>query len=349
MTSIKVNDVFEEMSEENKRLLKELIFAKKCLKVLITFKSFVDFISNKIKTNLDSNECQIFEDLNKDIDEVLNRRNENLSQNTISSENENISKESKLFEKLLKEVEQTFKEKYSKCYIKEENKSLTKESLPLKINDMIIEEINEFNTDINEDNIEENDDSNDRTEEQTLNQSLNEESESEIHEISNQLSKNNFLTNKTDITQQNATESLNSEEIDDNYESNDRTEEQPIKRRTKRKTFGNIKPDKLKNRVICEYVGCGKDYSNRDHMRLHFRTHFLEKSLKCEVEGCDYLTWERRKFTDHMNAHKGIRPYVCTDCGQSFTTKRHLTAHIKSIHLREEAVCEICDKPFKNR
>ena len=45
MFSIKVNDVFEELSEENKRLLNELMFANKCLKVLITFKTFVEFIA----------------------------------------------------------------------------------------------------------------------------------------------------------------------------------------------------------------------------------------------------------------------------------------------------------------
>ena len=39
MASLRVNDVFEELSEENKRLLNELMFANKCLKVLITFKS----------------------------------------------------------------------------------------------------------------------------------------------------------------------------------------------------------------------------------------------------------------------------------------------------------------------
>ena len=50
---IVVNDVLEELNEENKRLLEELLFADKCLKVLIEFKGFVELNSNQFELNLD--------------------------------------------------------------------------------------------------------------------------------------------------------------------------------------------------------------------------------------------------------------------------------------------------------
>ena len=88
---------FNKLVEENLRLGKQLLFANKCLKTLITFKSFVDFISNKFKTNLNSNEWQKFEKLRKDVEKVLKSKDKPierkttkiLPQNFVSSSDEN--------------------------------------------------------------------------------------------------------------------------------------------------------------------------------------------------------------------------------------------------------------------
>ena len=74
---IRVNDIFDELSEENKRLKNELMFANNCLKVLIKFKTFIDFISDNLKTDLDSNVSQKFEELRKEVKEVLKHKQYN--------------------------------------------------------------------------------------------------------------------------------------------------------------------------------------------------------------------------------------------------------------------------------
>ena len=258
------------------------------------------------------------------------------------------SNELKKFEELLKEVEQTFKEKEIKI-IKEENQMSVKET---------------------EDNFEE--------KEKKMSPITNEKQI--LIKKSIPLNSTTSLLNSSELLTNNSSKRLKNkvisqkrqsfEEIDDNYDSNDRTEEQPIKRKSKRKTVENIKPNDMKKRVICEYVGCGKDFSRsdsmklhyrthcsrdevkdrvfceyvgcskhfstRDNMRAHYRTHFLEKSLECEVKGCDYRTWERRRLTNHMNVHKGIRPHVCTDCGKSFGSKPVLRKHIQYMHSVSE-------------
>ena len=48
MAYININDIFNDLKEENKRLLNQLLFADKCLKCLTEFKSFVDLVINKI-------------------------------------------------------------------------------------------------------------------------------------------------------------------------------------------------------------------------------------------------------------------------------------------------------------
>ena len=56
MSYIEVNDIFDDLKQENKRLLKQLLFAEKCLKCLTEFKSFLDLIFNKFNNNLENND-----------------------------------------------------------------------------------------------------------------------------------------------------------------------------------------------------------------------------------------------------------------------------------------------------
>ena len=73
MSCVEVNDIFDQLFDENKRLINELLFAKKCLKILLEFKTFVDFISIKFKTILESNETKKFEKLSEKVDEEIKR------------------------------------------------------------------------------------------------------------------------------------------------------------------------------------------------------------------------------------------------------------------------------------
>ena len=56
MSLIKVREIFDELTEENRRLLNELLFAERRLKCLTEFKSFVDLIFNKINVYLEEND-----------------------------------------------------------------------------------------------------------------------------------------------------------------------------------------------------------------------------------------------------------------------------------------------------
>ena len=61
MCSIIIEDIFDELKEENKRLCEELAFIREKQKVFIQFKITFDLYSNKIKQSLESNEWQKFE------------------------------------------------------------------------------------------------------------------------------------------------------------------------------------------------------------------------------------------------------------------------------------------------
>ena len=61
MCSIIIEDIFDEIKEENKRLSEELAFIREKQKVFIQFKITFDVYSHKIKQSLESNEWQKFE------------------------------------------------------------------------------------------------------------------------------------------------------------------------------------------------------------------------------------------------------------------------------------------------
>ena len=67
---------FNKLVQKNLRLENELLFANKCIETLITFKSFVDFISNKFKYNLNTSNWKKFEELKTKVEEVLKSRDE---------------------------------------------------------------------------------------------------------------------------------------------------------------------------------------------------------------------------------------------------------------------------------
>ena len=72
MAFIIVNNIFDDLKEENNRLLNELLFADKCLKCLTEFKSFVDLVINKINNYLEENDILKYKEFCSTYETILN-------------------------------------------------------------------------------------------------------------------------------------------------------------------------------------------------------------------------------------------------------------------------------------
>ena len=90
---IVVNDLFDELSEENKRLFNELLFANKCLNKLQEFKYSFDLYSNKIRQSLELNEWQILEKLLQELNGFVIRRNIRTEINKLKSDDNEKSED----------------------------------------------------------------------------------------------------------------------------------------------------------------------------------------------------------------------------------------------------------------
>lgn len=135
----------------------------------------------------------------------------------------------------------------------------------------------------------------------------------------------------------------------------------------------------------CEH--CGKEYQFASLLKVHVRTHLVNKGYNCPVEGCqksfaraDHYkqhinnvhkgeiidgvirkpTFEQKceicgkifyhsgNLRKHLTLHSGERPFSCDECGRTFALSQHLKSHLKLIHSDEKNFqCSICGRLFK--
>ena len=103
-------------------------------------------------------------------------------------------------------------------------------------------------------------------------------------------------------------------------------------------------------KILCSE--CGKEFTNKNNLVIHQRTHSGEKPFKCDICSenfrIDYQL-EKHKVKDHNEPY----PKICESCGKGFFTFRFSEAwenHQKNcgtIKQPKETVCKICNKNFK--
>ncbi|XP_050679815.1 uncharacterized protein LOC126975827 [Leptidea sinapis] len=96
-----------------------------------------------------------------------------------------------------------------------------------------------------------------------------------------------------------------------------------------------------------ECAECGLVFRHRNSLMYHMHKH-RERQQECEHCGKRFYTVTALKI--HVRAHEGVKPCVCTVCGQHFRQSSDLKYHIASKHsTTKEFKCEFCDKEFARR
>lgn len=92
----------------------------------------------------------------------------------------------------------------------------------------------------------------------------------------------------------------------------------------------HIKAHENKKGYKCNYSGCNKAFNQASGLLVHAKIHLGSYSCtKCNKAFGSKNIWEA-----HMNAHKGLKPYLCPHGMCSFSTngKNNLTKHINNTH-----------------
>lgn len=105
-------------------------------------------------------------------------------------------------------------------------------------------------------------------------------------------------------------------------------------------------PDHPDESHKCKLCGPPKDYETPDGLRLHDET--VHQGIRYTCNQCSRKFTQMVSLRHHTNDYHGkFSPYKCPDCSSSFSMRRQLTVHVKTLHPRRN--CSECSRSFSRR
>ncbi|CAG2118182.1 unnamed protein product [Medioppia subpectinata] len=129
----------------------------------------------------------------------------------------------------------------------------------------------------------------------------------------------------------------------------------------------------------CDWPGCGRRFRFENNLQTHIKAHQrstddsvepkapkkpakkykqkykyripketkVNKKYPCEWPGCTANPMPKTMLKQHMNRHKGVKPFACDHCDKCFSYRSTLRSHIQSNHqLAEETIEREFKCPF---
>ena len=314
---IVVNDVLEELNEENKRLLEELLFANKCLKVLNEFKNFVELNSNQFKLNLENNKRERYEELSENVNQVLNEKNnywKNFNDNILVE----VKREENSFDDNQRVVKTLKKRRRYKSYESTKKFVCDRPECQYKTNTKsgLQNHMKGHDNEVNDN---------------SMNSFTN--TDPMVEET------NNFFCQyctKCFINEHNLNIHLSTHLIDGQYVCHHYNCGQRFDDKRDLKNHRKRHTKRTEKKYICDFPGCDVAFDRPSRVEAHkILRHTEERHFECQTCGKAFAT--NTILKGHIrNMHTNFaEPVVCgiDDCDKQFRNEVYLKAHQKSCHL----------------
>ena len=353
---IRINDIFDDLSEENKRLNNELMFANNCLNILNKFKIILKRFYENYETFIKLEDKQHLIELEDEFNSIIEEQNEINEQKT----NKNVKNGQKVSEDINEEINSPFDETNDSFedqnsidfndnsdQLFEENQDSVTDSdgsvdqKTVITNNVIENQQKLFITEISvETNSCESSDETIKTKKSCAKSGAKIKKKTELNSDSDyQLSDGSgystdpktfscnlceYSTNTRRCLKQHILSMHSNEEIrvECDFEKCHKIFKDMTSMKTHKRLYHSTQ------RLVCEWPGCGQTYKTKRSLKEHKRTHFGVKQFKCTLEGCGKAFVMQKGLSQHKMYHR--KQYVCQwhECGQCFGDKRVLSVHM---------------------
>ena len=342
MADIRVNDIFDELIEENEKITE-------CLNVLIRFKTFVDLISDKLKNHLESKLLYMFEDFNKEVEEVF-RRNEmefTVNRNLIQRKSQLVeSSKPPKSDEIREEIsfDQTFESTETVDHKKFEALDLQKKKSSMNqkktTEDILISDVNK----------------------RFVCSFIGCGKKLKTKEILRIHLKTHSSHPKPHKCHFEGCSSAfdNRRNLRDHINSHNGVRPFNCEFCPKRFTTASLRKrhteyhHKVDQTLICQMDECYKEFQTVHSLKEHQkRSHLREKRFACNQPNCAFRAVNKSIIKTHVfNVHSDERPFVChfEGCSKSFKNRHRLKFHIESHSSERKFKClsDGCEKIFKS-
>ena len=324
--NIKVNDIFDELLAENKRLLNELLFSQKCLNVLNKIKIHLNLIHNKYENIIDSEDKQLLNELTEEYKQTIETNEEIV----VKSE----EKISELSEDLNNKSNEESDEESNDCKSDEKSNDLNEDTNQsegyLPKNEIIFKMKSKINLLLN------------KTSKTTFTQNISLRNrcfdlktksykcpESDCNQYYSIKHFNRFIDHINNCHSiyfcefSGCGRSFKGKTNRDNHSLSHTITEQTV----------NI----LNKPFACDRDGCDFQCRQKLDLIIHKSVHNKNRLHKCRSDGCDKRFKSIQLLKSHeFYVHRNVKPFVCTYdyCDKSFNFSDQLEEH-SAIHKSE--------------
>ena len=90
----------------------------------------------------------------------------------------------------------------------------------------------------------------------------------------------------------------------------------------------NVHKAKLNRKHLC--TSCGKEFTQKSHLKNHMMIHSNERPIQCP--SCSMCFRTKSNFKKHFITHTGLKKFSCQYCEKLFSRNDHLKVHMYKHH-----------------
>lgn len=95
--------------------------------------------------------------------------------------------------------------------------------------------------------------------------------------------------------------------------------------------------DEANHKFVCPVCGPAKRYFLKRSLKAHIERNHKKRVRRFGCDVCEKRFFDATSLKKHSTTHTGLKPFDCSECGQSFARPDHMKEHVKRHRQRKGA------------